>query len=111
MKYYEQRNRHRLSIGQDGNALTMLIAINLIVFVMLAFIKVIYYFSEGKDGALSFENNFFYWLTLPADLDKFISRPWTLITHMVTANWYRYLFTEPWPALLPTCLHSILFRH
>lgn len=82
MSYYQQRNRHRLSIGQDGNALTLLIAINLIVFVFLAFVKVIYYFSEGKTGTISFENNFFYWLTLPADLDKFISRPWTLITHM-----------------------------
>ena len=82
MSYYQQRNRHQLSIGQDGNALTMLIAINLIVFVFLAFVKVIYYFSEGKDGTISFENNFFYWLTLPADFDKFLSRPWTLVTHM-----------------------------
>jgi len=24
MSYYQQRNKHRLSIGQDGNALTML---------------------------------------------------------------------------------------
>lgn len=82
MSYYQQRNRHRLSIGQDGNALTFLIAINLIVFVMLAFVKVIYYFSDGNSGANLFYNNFFYWVTLPADLDKFISRPWTLVTHM-----------------------------
>lgn len=55
---------------------------NLIVFVLLAFVKVIYYFSEGGAGTVSFENNFFYWLTLPASLDQFISRPWTLVTHM-----------------------------
>jgi membrane associated rhomboid family serine protease len=82
MSYYQQRNKHQLSIGQDGNALTMLIAINLIVFVFLAFVKVIYYFSEGKNGSLSFDNNFFQWLTLPASVDKFVSRPWTLVTHM-----------------------------
>jgi membrane associated rhomboid family serine protease len=82
MSYYQQQNRHRLSIGQDGNALTMLIAINLVVFVFLAFVKVVYYFSNGTAGSESFLNNFFYWLTLPADLDKFISRPWTLVTHM-----------------------------
>lgn len=83
MSYYQQQNRHRLSIGQDGNALTMLIAINLIVFVLLAFIKVVYYFSEGGHVAVSgFYKNFFEWVTLPADLDKFITRPWTLITHM-----------------------------
>lgn len=82
MSYYQQRNKHRLSIGQDGNALTMLIAVNLIVFVILAFVKVAYYFSKSDQGLNFFYNNFFYWLTLPADLDKFLSRPWTLVTHM-----------------------------
>lgn len=82
MSYYQQQNRHRLSIGQDGNALTMLIAINLVVFVILAFVKVAYYFSFAEAGVSSFYNNFFSWLTLPADLDKFLTRPWTLITHM-----------------------------
>ncbi|HWJ93050.1 MAG TPA: rhomboid family intramembrane serine protease, partial [Flavisolibacter sp.] len=82
MSYYQQQNRHRLSIGQDGNALTMLIAINLIVFVILAFIKVVYYFSEGDQGLSVFYRGFFDWVTLPADLDKFLTRPWTLLTHM-----------------------------
>ncbi len=82
MSYYQQRNRHRLSIGQDGNALTLLMAVNLIVFVILAFVKVVYYFSKADQGLAFFYNDFFYWLTLPADLDKFLSRPWTLITHM-----------------------------
>jgi membrane associated rhomboid family serine protease len=82
MSYYQQQNRHRLSIGQDGNALTFLIAVNLVVFVFLAFIKVVYYFSSGSHGLVQFYNNFFYWVTLPADFDKFLSRPWTLVTHM-----------------------------
>jgi membrane associated rhomboid family serine protease len=60
----------------------MLIAVNLIVFVFLAFVKVIYYFSEGSEGMVSFQDNFFHWLTLPASFDKFISRPWTLVSHM-----------------------------
>ena len=50
MSYYQQRNRHRLSIGQDGNALTMLIAINLVVFVFLAFVK--QYLPDGLKGLL-----------------------------------------------------------
>ena len=82
MSYYQQRDRHRLTIGQDGNALTMLIAINLIVYVMLAFIKVVYYFGSGDAGKTLFDANIFDWVTLPADMDKFLSRPWTLITHM-----------------------------
>jgi membrane associated rhomboid family serine protease len=83
MSYYQQQNRHRLSIGQDGNALTMLIAINLIAFVILAFVKVVYFFSEGgSDGMVSFYKNFFDWVALPASTDKFLTRPWTLISHM-----------------------------
>lgn len=83
MSYYQQQNRRQLSIGQDGNALTYLIAINLIVFVILAFIKVIYYFStDGQTGSILFHNNFFNWVTLPADFDTFLSRPWTLLSHM-----------------------------
>jgi membrane associated rhomboid family serine protease len=82
MSYYQQQNRHRLSIGQDGNALTLLLAINLIVFVMLAFIKVIYYFTYGEEGLAIFTRNIFDWLVLPADLHKLGTRPWTLLTHM-----------------------------
>ena len=83
MSYYQQQNRPRLTIGQDGNALTMLIAINLIVFVILAFIKVIYYFSEGDQGMVVFTRGFLNWVTLPADWDTFLSRPWTLFSYMV----------------------------
>jgi membrane associated rhomboid family serine protease len=82
MSYYQQQNRHRLTIGQDGNALTALIAINLIVFVLLAFIKVVYFFSEGQQGLSVFYKGFFEWVTLPADFDRFLTRPWTLLTHM-----------------------------
>ena len=83
MSYYQQQNRPRLTIGQDGNALTMLIAINLIVFVILAFIKVSYYFSEGDQGMVVFTRGFLNWVTLPADWDTFLSRPWTLFSYMV----------------------------
>lgn len=82
MSYYQQQNRNRISIGQDGNALTMLLAINLIVFVILAFVKVVYYFSYPEQGLGQFYNNFFTWLTLPADMERFLDRPWTLLTHM-----------------------------
>lgn len=81
MRYYQQQNRNRLTVGQDGNALTMLIAINLVVFVILAFIKVIYFFGDGNADA-AFNRDIFSWVSLPAEPESFLSRPWTLITHM-----------------------------
>src|SRR5215207_7151789 len=82
MSYYQQRNQSKLSIGQDGNTLTMLLAINLSVFAVLAFIKVIYYFSFSEQGVVLFNQQVFKWFSLPADPATFISRPWTLLTHM-----------------------------
>ena len=82
MSYYQQRNHSKLSIGQDGNTLTLLLAINLTVFAILAFIKVIYYFSFNEQGVSLFNQQVFRWFSLPADVEAFISRPWTLITHM-----------------------------
>jgi membrane associated rhomboid family serine protease len=87
MSYYQQQNRRRLTIGQDGNALTLLIAINLVVFVLLAFTKVVYFFSYGKvEGTLLFNDQVLHWLTLPASLENLATRPWTLITHMFVHN-------------------------
>jgi membrane associated rhomboid family serine protease len=83
MSYYQQQNKHRLSIGQDGNALTMLIAINLVVFALLAFIHVLYFFSEGSpQGTVTFHEQIMKWVALPAETKTFLSRPWTLLTYM-----------------------------
>jgi membrane associated rhomboid family serine protease len=81
MRYYQQQNRRKLSIGQDGNPLVLLLAINLIAFIILAFVKVVYYFSFSTDGAAIYERVILHWFTLPASLETFITRPWTLLTH------------------------------
>ena len=82
MRYYQQKRGQRLAIGQDGNALTFLIAINLIVFVLLASIKVLYYFSNGQGGVGLYTQEILPWVALPAQLDKLLLKPWTIITHM-----------------------------
>jgi membrane associated rhomboid family serine protease len=85
MSYYRQENRRsRLTVGQDGNALITLIAVNLIVFSMLALIKVVYIFSagSGNEGMQAFDNNILKWVTMPADLTSLVHRPWTILTHM-----------------------------
>ena len=82
MSYYRQQNRNRLTVGQDGNALVMLIAIHLVVFVLLSFLKVTYYFSYGQGGVEAYHNGILQYLILPADFSTFIARPWTLLTHM-----------------------------
>lgn len=83
MSYYQQQNRHKLSIGQDGNALTLLLAINLVVFAVMAFIHVVYYFSYGSpQGTVLFEDQIVDWVALPASGETLLTRPWTILTYM-----------------------------
>lgn len=83
MSYYEKRYKRRLSLGQDNNALVMLIAINLVIFVIFAFVKVIYFFSYEQAAAnVSFSNDVYNNLALPASFHELVKKPWTIITHM-----------------------------
>ncbi len=71
MSYYEKEYKRRLSLNQDGNALVMLIAINLVIFVLFTFVKVFYYFSYEQPAAdINFGNDIYSNLALPASLHE-----------------------------------------
>src|SRR6266545_3087163 len=83
MSYYKKEYKRRLSLNRDGNALVMLIAINLVIFVLFAFVKVFYYFGYEQPAAdIHFRNDIYNNLALPASFHEFVKKPWTLITHM-----------------------------
>jgi membrane associated rhomboid family serine protease len=66
-----------------NNSLVMLIAINLIVFVLFQFINVFYFFTFTRETAQThFTNDIYNNMALPADPGEFIRKPWTLITYM-----------------------------
>jgi membrane associated rhomboid family serine protease len=69
-----------LGLGQDGNSLVMLIAILAIVFCIFKFIWLVYQIAQRNE--LAYEQNIFNWLVLPADFEKMMSRPWTLLSFM-----------------------------
>ncbi len=84
MAYTEKKYRRRIVLGQSGNALTTLVAINLILFVVFAFVKALYFFRySDKNAAETFYyENVLDWFTLPAAIDKIGTRPWTVLTQM-----------------------------
>lgn len=84
MSYYEQDYRRRLHIGRENNSLIALVVVNLTVFIVFAFISVIYRFVNIPQDF--FIKNVFNWFALPADFETFMYRPWTLITHMFLHN-------------------------
>jgi len=82
MTVAEEKENGKVFLGQDNNSLVMLFAINAILFVILKFILVIYQMAELNVAA--FHPTVFDWFTLPADIHKLGTRPWTLITSMFT---------------------------
>ena len=82
MNVMEDSYRKRMNLGQDGNALVQLIIINAVLFVVLKFIYVIYLLMSLQTSA--FFNNIFNWFVFPASLERFASRPWSIISFMFT---------------------------
>ncbi len=58
----------------------MLVGILAIVFIIFQFIWLVYKIAD-KDIAAYYQN-IFNWLVVPGDIEKFVSRPWTLLSFM-----------------------------
>lgn len=80
MSYSQQDYRRRLSIDKESNPLVTLIAINLSLFVLFAFVKIVYHFVHIPIDF--YYKNVLNWFILPASFDTFMTRPWTILTHM-----------------------------
>jgi membrane associated rhomboid family serine protease len=70
------------SVWGENNSLMMLIVINVLVFILMHFIKTFYGLSHIPEK--TFMTNVFDWVNLSADPLRVISRPWTLITSFFT---------------------------
>lgn len=83
MSYYPKRYEHRLSMGPRTNALVLLIAINMIAYVALAFIHALYHLlsQDGEVVNELYRQRVLRWIALPGDGGKLLSYPWTIITY------------------------------
>ncbi len=84
MSVMHQNRRNPILLGQDNNALTWLIIINAVVFVGISFIKIIYFLSYDTpmEALQNFHLQILDWFSLPANTDKLINRPWTILSYM-----------------------------
>ena len=81
-RYQEYRKMRRpgFLLGQDNNALTNLLILNSIFFLLLLTLQVTYYFYNQTPQF--YNAQVVQWFELPASFSKFIERPWTLITYV-----------------------------
>jgi membrane associated rhomboid family serine protease len=85
MNLSERKYRQKILQDREGNTLMTLIAICLIMFVGVGFMKAIWYFRFPKEDApLLFDKNVLSWMVLPASWEGLAQKPWTVLTHMFT---------------------------
>ena len=84
-----------MTLGQSDNALIKLIAISIIVYVGLAFMKAVWYFTYQKELVPAlFNKDIMNLFVMPADFNKILSRPWTIITHMFVHDNFWVVFAN-----------------
>ena len=84
MSISSYKTNRKILLGQDNNALVFLFAVNTLLFVLISFIKTVYFLSDIPMEF--FYKQILHWFTLPASPDILAGRPWTLITYMFTHN-------------------------
>ncbi|MBS1509408.1 MAG: rhomboid family intramembrane serine protease [Bacteroidetes bacterium] len=79
---YKHLSRRRFSLGQPGNALVALVAINLVVFFLVMITRVFFLQTHQGEGMQTLDFDAIKWVALPAGLGQLARTPWTLFTFM-----------------------------
>jgi Rhomboid family len=79
---YKKLARRRFTLGQPGNALFALFALNIVVFFLILLSRVFYLFTHQGQGQQALTFDAIQWFAMPASLVKLSESPWTLITFM-----------------------------
>lgn len=72
--------RKRFSLGNDSNALMGLFTINIIFYLLLLVLQVVYFFFQKNEGL--FNTQVLQYFEMPAQLTLLSERPWTILTYM-----------------------------
>jgi membrane associated rhomboid family serine protease len=75
-----QYQRKRIFLGEENNMVLRMILINAVIYLLLNFIKIVYYLSNASYAA--FSKDVMPIVTLPASLHQLANKPWTLLTFM-----------------------------
>src|SRR6478672_4614642 len=83
-RYVEYRTQRPMRLGDDGNALVALFAINVVFFLLILLIQVSYHFSERTTG--EFNGEVLRWFWLPGTFNGYIRQPWSILTYMFSES-------------------------
>lgn len=86
------KKRSKILLGQDNNSLVLLFAANMLIFVALHILSMIYQLSDIPMDL--FEQQVLNWFSLPAAPDVLATRPWTILLHMFTHYGFWHLVSS-----------------
>jgi len=89
MNYSEKKYRQKILLGERGNNLFLLLGICLVVFVIFAFVKALWYFNypDKLVAQALFNKNVLGLFAVPADASELGKKPWTILTSIfMTSN-------------------------
>ena len=88
----QQRTTQKPLLGSDNNALVALLAIHLVSYALLGFLKVIYFLDSTPIE--QFYKNVFHLFTLPTNDMVWLKQPWSLFTYYWIHDGFWGLFTN-----------------
>lgn len=77
---YIDRSFKKITLGDDNNALMMLVGMNALIFISFGIIQILYYLTRSTTTAFHYE--ILRWFIVPAKLSSLAVLPWTIFTYM-----------------------------
>ena len=77
---YIDRGFKKITLGDDSNALMMLVGMNALIFISFGIIQILYYLTQSTTTAFHYE--ILRWFIVPAKLSSLAVLPWTIFTYM-----------------------------
>ena len=72
-------SNRKMLLGEDSNALVFLFAVNMLIFTIINFIKIVYYLTDAPID--QFQHQIVEWFSMPASFVGVWHKPWTLLIH------------------------------
>jgi membrane associated rhomboid family serine protease len=87
MNYMQAQHKKKIRFGEDGDSLMMLIVINVLMFILIMFLKIVYQLTYDKQlYETLFHSNIYDWFVLPSGFKTLLFRPWVIVTHFITQD-------------------------
>jgi membrane associated rhomboid family serine protease len=95
MPQHRFMSNRKMLLGEDSNALVFLFAVNMLIFVLISFLKTVYFLTDTPLEL--FERQIVDWFRMPSSFGAVMYKPWTFLIHFFSMLWlwsFGYIFQD-----------------